>query len=369
VRAYNLVITKIAPGATTADVIPPAETINGVTTLSPVVITPPSKPYKQYTSLIGGVPNPGALHIEFDIPVTIESTVINQAQIKIHGISRDDISSAANLNGLYARLYGGMVKGLPLANPKQYGLLAQGLIYQAFGNWVLTDMSLDIIVIADGGTDVDPKNLTLTWPKNTQLADAITDCFTTAFPTYTAPSVNISDQLVKAGDVNHVANSIGEMAQFLKSVSKSILTDDAYSGVLVSIKNNQIFVFDSMTVISPGGTTMDSPIQISYTDLIGQPTWSSFNEIDFNVVMRADISVGDFIHLPPSPVINTFASLPNFRSRLAFSGIYRVSFMRHVGSFRQADALAWVTNIKAFGILTSGNQVTQADIQVNQGVS
>src|ERR1039457_22037 len=74
----------------------------------------------------GGVPinNPGALNIEFDIPVVGYALPQGNSWIRISGVGLRTIGQASNLNADYASgqlpanfvLSAGMIKGLPLAN-------------------------------------------------------------------------------------------------------------------------------------------------------------------------------------------------------------------------------------------------------------
>jgi hypothetical protein len=100
-----------------------------------------------------------------------------------------------------------MAKGLPLADPTQAGLLVQGTIQQAFGNWEGTNQTLDIIIIAGGqgasgpsiGNPDFPGNYPFICPKGTPLANAIKNTLSTALPNLTQ-SINISPRLVMNSD-------------------------------------------------------------------------------------------------------------------------------------------------------------------------
>ncbi len=85
---------------------------------------------------------PGALNIEWDIPVAPFATPMGAAWVRVWGVSLAQISQSSDLNGMNIQVFGGMQKGLPLANPMQYGLLVQGQIFQAFGNWIDTNQTL-----------------------------------------------------------------------------------------------------------------------------------------------------------------------------------------------------------------------------------
>jgi hypothetical protein len=79
--------------------------------------------------------NPAALNIEFDIPSYNMATPVGQAGLRIWGIGILDLKNAGQYFGKNIQIYAGMAQGLPLANPKQYGLILEGTIIQVFGNW------------------------------------------------------------------------------------------------------------------------------------------------------------------------------------------------------------------------------------------
>ena len=90
--------------------------------------------------------------------------------------------------------------------------------------------------------------------------------------------------------------------------------------------------------------TSGTSTQIAFQDLIGQPTWIESPNIQFKAVMRADLSVGQKITLPPSIVTNTAqaqSSLVN--QRATFQGGFTIVSLRHVGKYRAPTADAWVT--------------------------
>src|SRR5688572_13631719 len=101
----------------------------------------------RYTSHPGGTrspPDPGALQVELDVLRLPYGQAAAQSWVKIWGIPLETVTQGNNLNFKNIMIKGGMGKGLPLANPKQAGPLVAGQIIQAFGNWVGTDMTLDL---------------------------------------------------------------------------------------------------------------------------------------------------------------------------------------------------------------------------------
>lgn len=304
-----------------------------------------------YTSLsagstvttIGGTQQ-GALKVELDIPTSPFATPQGGSHIKIWGISLTEIGQQSQLNGMNVKISGGMAKGLPLAKPQQSGVLAVGKIFQAFGNWSGVEMTLDLVIIPDAGTSDDPKNIVFNWKAGQTLANALGTTFSTAFPGMTQ-NINISSNLVLSSDEPGAYGSLVEFSQYVKRLSQSIIGGD-YTGVDIVFNQDQIYVFD--------GTTQNTPIQIAFEDMIGQPTWIDPATINVALVMRADLAVGKYVQFPqnlvaPYVLTATPAAAPNApsRNKSAFQGTFLVTVVHHFGSSRQQDAASWVTMINA----------------------
>jgi hypothetical protein len=302
------------------------------------------KEVRKYTSFVNNQTLAGALNIELDIPVIPFATPAGAAFVRVWGISLQEISQASDLFGMQVQVYGGMQKGLPLANPKQSGLLVQGYIFQAFGNWVGTDQTLDLIIQGDVGSAAKPKNIVLNWAKNTPLSGALKTALSTAFPDY-KQDIRISDKLVLPNDEVGYYQTVAQLAQYVEDVSKTIIKDANYQGVSVLLREKTFSVFDA--------PTDKDPLKIQFQDLIGQPTWIESPLIQLKCVMRADLSVGDPIQLPQALVTTTPQAQSQFRNRPSFQGSFQIANLRHVGNFRQPDAASWVTNIDAFPLVTS----------------
>lgn len=305
-----------------------------------IIITDPdtNDELVRYTSIVEtGVNNPGALNIELDVPVYALDAPVGAATIRVWGISIQEIGAAFDLNQKLIKVYAGMGKGLPLASPDQAGLILQGQIQQAFGNWEGTNQTLDLIVNADSGTQTAPKNIILNWKKGVNLANAIESTMAVAFPDFTT-SVNISDKLVLNQDEQGYYQTMIQFAQYIKNVSRHIV-GGTYSGVNIVIKEKEFVVYD--------GSTPTDPFPIAFTDLIGQPTWLGLGQIQFKCVMRADITVSDFVSLPEGQTTTTAQSYSQYRNKSDFQGAFMIDAVRHVGNFRQADAASWVTVFNA----------------------
>lgn len=299
-----------------------------------------------YTSFVNGQTLPGAWNVELDLPVGPFSTPMGGGWVRIWGISIAEIGQASDLNFKNIAIYGGMQKGLPLANPAQAGLLVQGYVFQAFGNWIGNDMTLDMVIQAGTapngpGSISKPVNLVLNWKKGQQLGDAVKSALTTAFPGFSV-DVNISSKLVRQNDEPGYFHSLTDLNQYLKSMSQSLINDHNYAGVDIVLSQKKFSVYDGTA------TSSQQPVQISYVDLIGQPTWIESPMIQLKCVMRSDIKVGNQIKLPATVVTNTAAANSSLvNQRVAFQGNFLVQQVRHLGNYRQQDAASWVTVINA----------------------
>lgn len=293
---------------------------------------------KTYTSFVNNQTLPGALDIELDIPVVPFALPDGEGYIKIWGVSLAEISQASDLNGAAIKVYAGMQAGLPLANPKQAGLIAQGYVLQAFGNWINTEMSLDFILTASP-TKVTPVNIVFDWKKGTPLSTAITNTLSTAYPDFSTPVVSINPNLVLKNDEPGAYQNLVQLAKYIKQKSASIVGGD-YPGVDIRLTEKTFYVYD--------GTTEKKPTQIAFRDIIGQPTWIGPTSVQVKCVMRADIQVLDYIKFPAAQVTATQQPLAQLvNQKLTFQGTFRVTKTRHVGHARQADAASWVTVIDA----------------------
>lgn len=289
-----------------------------------------------YTSFVGGKSLPGALNVEMDIFVSPFNLPSGLQTVTIWGIPLAEISQANDLNGKAISVYGGMQAGLPLANQNQSGLLATGYVYQAYGNWIGTEQTLNL-VIAPLQVSTST-NLVLNWKRGTALASAINATLKAAYPSLKT-SIAITPNLVVSNDVQAPFNDIFSFAQFIKARSAEIVGGN-YPGVDIRLTQGTFYVYD--------GTSTTTPKVLAFSDLIGQPTWINPSTVNAKFVMRADLLPGDFVTFPKTPVVaNPGTISPLADPKLTFQGIFRISYVRHVGNYRQADASSWVTIIDA----------------------
>ncbi len=106
-----------------------------------ITLTPQgsSTPIKEWTSHPNGNYNPSAQEIEFDILTAPFGTPVGAQAITIYGISLQDLTNAQQFAGMSITISAGMKAGLPLANPKQSGVILVGTVWQAPKlRWILS---------------------------------------------------------------------------------------------------------------------------------------------------------------------------------------------------------------------------------------
>lgn len=330
-------------------------------------------------------PDPGALNVSIDIfsnwlaPGSPTTATPNMHDIRsfvaIEGIPLQDIGQAASLQNAYIRVQGGMGKGLPLANPSQAGELVEGYVYAPFGNWINTEMDLNMRIAfgTAGPYATSPARAVLKWPAFTPLSTVIAQALNLALPGF-KQEISISPNLVTSKPDALLSNDLAQLASWLRSVSTDILgqiynpnTGASYSGVDMAILPGRI-------VRVTDGTTEQTPKQIAFTDLIGQPLWSGGEGaqsgapiIQAACVMRSDIALGDFVELPPSLVTATpnaataaISPYANYRQGSIFQGTFRVTQVHHVGNLRGTDANDWVTYLDMYATQGFANPATSS---------
>jgi hypothetical protein len=222
--------------------------------------------------------DPNALNVECDIAVTYHNAPANgnSSFVRVWGIPLQTILTANRFNNQPIQVFGGMQQGLPLANPNQQGLLVQGIVFPALGNWVGTDMTIDFYIKVDskGSPTVGgAANLVHNQPAQQPMATAIQNALQTAFPSFTA-NVKISPNLVRPNDEHGFYQSLGQYATFLNQASHDIVKTAGYLGVQMSVQGNTINVFDG-TQGQTGAKTVNPQ------DLVGQPIWTNVNTCQF----------------------------------------------------------------------------------------
>ena len=312
-----------------------------------IAITPAAggAAFRTYSSYPNGQYDPGALNIEFDMPVLPNGTPSGGQTLTIEGISLQDLNQAQQFAGMNLVMKGGMMPGFPLVNPAQAGILVSGQIFQSFGNWIGTEMTLDFVLLPSTFTNDNPGNFVLDWKQGTSLADALKQTLSVAYPNMPV-TVNISPNINASSDQTHFCGTLDEMAQFIGD-----FTEDTFKNrIEIAIQAGKVTAFDK--------TYQPAPIQLNFLDFIGQPTWIDSNIIQIKTVMRADLQLGSIVMMPqglqnaPGIITTTGASLPSSNKyKSTFTGSFTVTELRHIGNFRSSDAGSWAT---VFNMVTNG---------------
>jgi hypothetical protein len=311
-----------------------------------------------FSSRLNGMNNPGALDIEGEIQTYNAAEPQGNSYVKIHGVGLGMIGQASNLNGMGIMLFGGMAKGLPLATAQstQSGLLAQGTVFQAFGNWQGTDQTLDLI-FNPGTLDADlAAFITFNWQPGVPLAQALASTLSQAFPNFTQ-RINVAN-LVRSYASGGAYQNIWQFADVLKDLTKKLgasIFGPQYPGVQIVCVGNVVHAYD---------TTVEAPVKmIAFQDLVGQPTWIDSATISFKTVLRADISPSAEIQFPQgvqapfaltSPTAAAAPGAPA-SSKTAFQGNFFVHTVHHYMHFRQPDGDSWASVFTASPISLTNN--------------
>ena len=242
-----------------------------------LTLTPPgsSTPARRWTSHPNGKFDPGALNIEVDAPVGPYGLPMGGATVLIHGVSLQDLSQVTNwgihwkggklVEGMYLRLEAGMKAGLPLANPRQAGVILAGQVIKSYGNWEGTEQDVALIVQPANFSPERPGNLVLNWQKGMTLATALRNCLQIAYPDLPM-SVHLSERMTLNYQQVHAAHTLEGLASWVAQFTRQTFGDE----VVISIQAGQLIVFDS--------SYETKPKPIVFEDLIGQPAWIDFGQ-------------------------------------------------------------------------------------------
>lgn len=314
-----------------------------------------------FTSFVNNQNIPGALNVEMDFPITTFDSPWFASHLAVWGLSLKEIAQSFDLNNCDIQVEAGFKKGLPLATSaaKYAGIILQGTIFSAYGNWIGTSQKIDMVLMPPIGTKASPINIQFSAEPNKPIANAVEQALKAAFKDkgYDV-KVAISDELVFSYPQSGGYSSLPAFSKALLQMTTAkqfagikTKSGSKYEGAKITIRGKTVIVFDGTQ--DYGNFTADNPAKIAFQDIIGQPTWIDPATMNFKTVMRADLSVGDFIQMPeklgaPYVVLAPGAAIPgvpaeNIRNKIHFQGKYLISGVHHFGNFRQPDAASWVT--------------------------
>lgn len=311
-----------------------------------IIISPSSQSKTSFTPVVYSTltalktDNGSALAVDLDIFQSPYHQPTQNGYVKIRGVDFKDLNQSANFNNARIQVSVGMSKGLPYANPKQAGLILDGTILQCFGNWLGSEVSLDMVI---GAASFNPNvdvNLSFEWLKNTDLTTAVTQCLKKAYPN-TPVNGQFSPNLIYTEDQWGQYKNLLSLSQQIYAYSKQIIQDDTYLGATIISNSNGFFLNDG-TAEAPKTTNVE------FTDIVGNLTWLNIATIQAKLIMRSDLNVGDYITFPKkTPVLNVVNNFSQYRNNISFQGKFRITQVRHVGSSRQPDGNSWCTVVDA----------------------
>lgn len=346
-RYYDIRITPVSSGA--------SDQYGNVTVNATKALR-----FRTHPNGLQSPPDMGALHVIMDIPVSTFDVPNGLVYLEIQGVDITTINQASNLQGAQITIQGGMGKGLPLAKPSQAGILISGSVYRAYGNWLNTDMSLNLLIqpFTEPQTKSTYPPFVWNWKKGASITDAINYTVTSAMPGYTADTSGIKSSLIAQSDMAGIYSDITAWASQLVSDSIHANPASKYRGVRFYVSGKTFYFYD----------TADStnPKLIEFNDMVGQPTWLGpfpYPQIMLQTVMRGDITVGDVIRMPAFNQSGSTQNLNGYgtiapssqdittpKGRSLFQGNFEITSVRHIGNSRNPDGAAWVTVFEAVGM-------------------
>ena len=218
-----------------------------------------------------------------------------------------------------------------------------------------------------GGGNINPLSAPLNIIHNMQpnvpMSSAIQQTLSKVFPNAKL-DIRISPMLKLAYQDAGIYQSIEQYAGLLQKLSQSILGSNKYPGIHIAAIDNTLRVLDFSQPFNQ--------YDISYMELVGQPTWIGPFTISVKIVLRGGLNVGDDITLPQTLVgfggaDSMVPGEPDQRSHVSLPGTYRIMKILHIGDFRNPDGSNWTTQIEANsqGSITNP-EATQPPVQQPQ---
>lgn len=312
-----------------------------------IVISPSDKTKKSFDPITfstltnTGNVNGAALSMYIDVMQYPFNQSRQNGYIKIRGVNFNVLNQTANFNFAKIKISVGMSKGLPYATaaPKP-GLIIDGTILQCFGNWIGTDVSLDLVV---GPATYNPNintNIPFDWGTAETLEQAVRKSLGVAYPSVPVNG-SFSDKLKYTEPQWGTYNNLLEFSKQVFAYSKQINPSSSYAGATITSTATGFLLTDG-TVAPP------KKINVNFQDIIGNLTWKNVAKIQAKLVMRSDLNIGDVITFPKgTPALNVINNFSQFRNDISFQGDFVISQIRHNGDSRQVSSDAWCTIVDA----------------------
>jgi hypothetical protein len=177
----------------------------------------------------------------------------------------------------------------------------------------------------------------------------------------------------QAGGASALGGAIGAIGSAIGGdVGSAISSVGSAVGGLSSSKGSGIDIFaHANNLIVTDWTQAYATVQLSYADLIGQPTWINATDIQFQTILRGDLVPSSDVSLSfPATIFGVTASndtsnLNFLQSLTTFSGTAQLYKVVHVGDSRSPDGMQWRTDCWAH---TSGqNSPAEQEANISPG--
>ena len=280
--------------------------------------------------------NPNALHLELE---SVETSGKASSNITLTLFNPPNELLTKSFINLKMRLSAGLRSALPLADQKQIGFVAQGLVIQQIPNISSVTKNITYKLISFPPS----QNYNLDGLEGTLISTLIQQAL---LPTGVQVVIDKTIENLKLEiNVFKEVNTFKNFCNFLFG----------YFGIECTQKQGAYLFFK-------GEPTTKRVVSIKWQDIIGQPVGESVaNQLENNQIYkigivqipchaRGDLSVGDIVNLKVKNGNNQAISTSNFNASgstgLDFAGEYIVLSLRHKLASRDANPESWCTTIQ-----------------------
>lgn len=328
-------------------------------------------PYVYSSIDANGLPNPGALEVEFDIVNAMGHFIGPAAHLRIRNVPIQICQQARAYQWTKVEIYGGFFSngfsGFKLAKQSQSGALGFGYVQACIPNYMGTEMVMDFIIVptVSGNPDIglpstsapnSPKDYQFNWQVGQTFIEAVRNTLAKPLNLKLIGSVNSK---IKNNTDKPIINQLSTFAEFsiyLKKLTANIVNPpisgkvQAYSGVNMIFKSfDTVLIFDD--------SSESATIKLKVEDFIGQPSIYSPQGLDVQSIhpLRADLLMPLSVKFPNiSTLISTsVGSVAGAQEKplTASTAELRIKQVRHIGKFRDNSAQGWATYLTSIGVI------------------
>ena len=325
-----------------------------------------------YTSLDQlGMPNPGALEVEFDIVNAMGHYIGPATHLRIRNVPLEICQQARSYQWTKVEIFGGFINngfnGFKLANQQQSGSIGFGYVQACIPNYMGTEMVMDFIIVPtvagnpdiglpDTGVPNSPKNYLFNWQVGQSFIDAVKETLSSPLNLKLIGDV---DSRVKNNTDSAIVNqktTFADFSKYLKRLTTNIVNPpisgqiQKYNGVNMIFKSlDTVLIFDD--------SSDSQTIQLKVEDFIGQPSIYSPQGLDVQSIhpLRADLLMPLSVKFPniSTLISKNVGSVAGAQDKplTASTAELRIKQVRHIGKFRDESAQGWATYLTSVGVI------------------